>query len=99
MLPRATRVITGTNVGKQEIIDCYGVAPENISVIPFPAPSFAPEDLAPLDIRKIFDLHKDYLFYPAQFWPHKNHVNILHCLKKLKEEHKIVLDFCNANPK
>jgi glycosyltransferase involved in cell wall biosynthesis len=27
----------------------------------------------------------DYLFYPAQFWPHKNHVNLLHALRLLRD--------------
>ncbi len=26
-----------------------------------------------------------FLFYPAQFWPHKNHVNLLHAVKLLKQ--------------
>ncbi len=32
-----------------------------------------------------YSLPKDYLFYPAQFWSHKNHVNLLHALKVLEE--------------
>jgi glycosyltransferase involved in cell wall biosynthesis len=31
------------------------------------------------------------LFYPAQFWPHKNHAVLLYALKCLKEKH-ILLD-------
>jgi hypothetical protein len=29
-LPQATRVVTGTHTGKNEIVQCYGVNPENI---------------------------------------------------------------------
>lgn len=28
----------------------------------------------------------DFLFYPAQFWPHKNHIVILEALRKLKSQ-------------
>lgn len=37
----------------------------------------------------------DYLFYPAQFWPHKNHVRIIEALRLLRDrgvEQKVV--FC-----
>jgi glycosyltransferase involved in cell wall biosynthesis len=36
---------------------------------------------------KISDLtkNKKYIFYPAQFWPHKNHVYLLESLKKYNE--------------
>ncbi len=32
-----------------------------------------------------------YLFYPAQFWPHKNHVNLLHAVKRLKDQYDLNL--------
>ena len=35
-------------------------------------------------------LSPGYLFYPAQFWPHKNHVALLQALRILKDEHGIV---------
>ena len=28
-----------------------------------------------------------YLFFPAQFWPHKNHVGLLLAVKLLREKH------------
>jgi hypothetical protein len=36
---------------------------------------------------KISDLtkNKKYIFYPAQFWPHKNHIYLLESLKKYNE--------------
>jgi glycosyltransferase involved in cell wall biosynthesis len=33
-----------------------------------------------------FELPTDYLLYPAQFWAHKNHVNLLLALKRLNEQ-------------
>jgi len=32
-----------------------------------------------------------YLFYPAQFWAHKNHMTLLLALKTLKDKHKLVV--------
>jgi glycosyltransferase involved in cell wall biosynthesis len=43
------------------------------------------------DLRAKYGINGRYLYYPAQFWPHKNHVNLLHGLKALREVHG--LDF------
>jgi glycosyltransferase involved in cell wall biosynthesis len=39
-----------------------------------------------IDIKVKYSIPGDYIFYPAQFWPHKNHIYILKGLKKLKDE-------------
>ncbi len=37
-----------------------------------------------------YKLPKNYLFYPAQTWPHKNHITVLKALKILKEENLLI---------
>jgi len=39
-------------------------------------------------------LPEKFIFYPAQFWPHKNHMMILEAISEIK--HKINLVFCGA---
>ena len=39
-------------------------------------------------------LPEKFIFYPAQFWPHKNHIMILEAISEIK--HKINLVFCGA---
>jgi glycosyltransferase involved in cell wall biosynthesis len=94
-LPRAACVIVGTPEGKRQVERYYAVPAARIAIVPLPTPSFAPEDLredaesfARLGVRS------PYLYYPAQFWPHKNHVALLHALKILVDEgdpHDLVL--------
>jgi hypothetical protein len=36
VLPRASFIITGTQVGRDEIVHYYGVNPNNVRVVPFP---------------------------------------------------------------
>ncbi len=88
LLRRASYVITGTNVGKSEIEFLYQLASRRIKVLPLPTPGFALE--APpgdhQDVIKKFKLPEKFLFYPAQFWPHKNHANLLLAVKKLQEQ-------------
>lgn len=90
-LQRATRVITGTKVGKEEIETAYGVPSANIAVLPHPTPGIA--DIASAadstSVLERFSLTKPYLFYPAQFWPHKNHINLLLALKILGDSYNL----------
>ena len=78
VLPRAARVITGTSTGKKEIVSFYGVNPDNVHVVPFPAD----DDFHDVSADKIVNgqrkcgIGNPFIFYPAQFWPHKNHVNL-----------------------
>jgi glycosyltransferase involved in cell wall biosynthesis len=77
VLRRAAMVIAGTEVGRREIEEFYGVARANIRLMPHPTPVF---DKLPDAVER-----GDYLFYPAQFWAHKNHVNLLEALRLLRD--------------
>ena len=93
-LPRAARIITGTQVGKDEIVAFYGVSPQNIVVVPTPvAEAELPRDGdSRIDVRAKYGLRPEFLLYPAQFWPHKNHVNLLLALDLLKRDIGVELD-------
>ena len=90
VIPRAAYVISGNEEGKDEILRFYGIPPERVKTIPMPTPDFV---FNSFDIDSILEkkLPEKFLFYPAQFWPHKNHIVILYALKILKE--KYGLDF------
>jgi glycosyltransferase involved in cell wall biosynthesis len=64
------------------------VPSERIRVAPFPTPTFAGPESVPNQPPR---LAGEYLFYPAQFWPHKNHANLLHALRLLRERDKLDL--------
>ncbi|MEI6704002.1 MAG: glycosyltransferase family 1 protein, partial [Deltaproteobacteria bacterium] len=87
LLPRAARIITGTGAGKEEIIKYYQVPENLVQVVPFPTPQFA---LSPPVTEEQqageSQIPENYLFYPAQFWPHKNHVGLLLALKILRDK-------------
>ena len=90
-LPRATYIITGTERGKFEIERFYQIAPERIQVIPFPTPRLAEVIANSSTTKEEFlvqhGLPSRYFFYPAQFWPHKNHSTLLQAFKTLVEQH------------
>ena len=88
-LRRAAYVITGTDEGRRQIEHFYGVSPERIRVLPLPTPKFA-IDGAVLNVEgrlAALGLQRGYLLYPAQFWPHKNHVNLLQALRLLHDDY------------
>jgi glycosyltransferase involved in cell wall biosynthesis len=86
-LKRAAKIFVGTQIGKDQIRDFYSLAPENISVNPFLINDFfMTENFQDLDIHKKYNLPPKFLFYPAQFWPHKNHVTLLKAIAKINLE-------------
>ncbi|MDA1330227.1 MAG: glycosyltransferase family 1 protein [Chloroflexi bacterium] len=99
-LRRAAYCVTGTETGKREIQYLYQLAEPRVQVLPLPTPTFA-LDAAPstIDVRTHFGIDKKYIFYPAQFWPHKNHVNLILALKWLKEQRglEILLVLCGSD--
>ncbi|HWM49410.1 MAG TPA: glycosyltransferase family 1 protein [Xanthobacteraceae bacterium] len=88
ILRRASVLYTGTKTGRNEVTSYYSIPPERIHVLPFVTPTFAREAAdrpRQADRLKRFDLPADYLFYPAQFWPHKNHVVVLEACRIVRE--------------
>lgn len=67
-IQQATLIIVGTEVGAKEVSKFYGVPDANILVAPFPARKRTEPSI---------DRDPNLIFYPAQFWPHKNHVNLI----------------------
>ena len=90
VLPFARKIITGLKLGKKQISEFYDIAPEKISVVRFPIPDFPPEESrtecsstnnATIDFKK----NKPFIFYPANFWPHKDHLTVINALKFIRE--------------
>ncbi|MCX7386134.1 MAG: glycosyltransferase family 1 protein [Planctomycetales bacterium] len=81
-LPRAAGIITGTSAGKDEVVKFYCIADERVIVIP----QATPEDAVPTANSGAVGAVEPfpYAIYPAQFWPHKNHVTLLRSWKLLE---------------
>lgn len=92
-IPRAAAVIVGTEAGKAEVTRFYGVPPERVKLIPHPTPRFALRALkdGSKEVLRKYHIPEGYLFYPAQFWPHKNHVGLLWAANLLRERYDLVL--------
>lgn len=92
VLKHAAFVIVGTNAGKKEVQMFYGVPDDKIKILPHPTPSFALENnTAVSDDLANYKLPPNYVFYPAQFWSHKNHAAILRAIGHLKKNENLRL--------
>ncbi len=83
MLYRASYIITGNEEGKKEILENYPIPENKVRISYFPVASFCRGK----EQKPAFMTDKPYFFYPAQFWPHKNHIVILDALKLLAEKY------------
>lgn len=93
VLKRAVKIITGTEVGKQDIENFYQIPLNRVKVIPFFTPKFTLNRGLEKDkqVLKKYGIPKNYLLYPAQFWPHKNHSGLLHAARILRDKYHIIL--------
>jgi glycosyltransferase involved in cell wall biosynthesis len=100
----ATLLLADSEVGKEDILNFYGpygITPDRVKVLPFLPACYLGVDVSESErhrLRTTYHLPERYLFYPAQFWPHKNHTRIVQALGLLKQEHglKIPIVFCGS---
>jgi GT2 family glycosyltransferase/Flp pilus assembly protein TadD/glycosyltransferase involved in cell wall biosynthesis/2-polyprenyl-3-methyl-5-hydroxy-6-metoxy-1,4-benzoquinol methylase len=105
----AEGILVDSEVGKEDVLACYGnyIRPEQVYPLPF-TPTYS-SDLNQLSdddkfaVQKKYRLPQRYFFYPAQFWLHKNHARLVQALHHLKVEHQIeaplILTGSNSGPK
>jgi len=89
ILRRAACVVVLGPQGNKEVREFYGVPDERIRILTLPTPRFALEaaNTPRASVPEKYCLQPGYFFYPAQFWPHKNHVAILWALKIIREKY------------
>jgi len=92
-IARADVILVSTDFTRQTLLEKTSALPEQI-VVAYPglAPSWqraAPDTIAAVKAR--CGLPESYLYYPANPWPHKNHVRLLAALRTVRERHGLVI--------
>jgi len=73
----AQAVLVDSETGKHHVVESYGADPDTIFSLPYvPSPHVVGGE-EPSDFEQRFPLPAKFLFYPAQFWEHKNHRRLL----------------------
>ena len=80
------KILVDSPIGKKHVIESYNVNPNKVFEFNFEIPEY-------LKLKKKKNIFKKYslpknnfIFYPAQFWEHKNHVNLIKAFKLVREK-------------
>lgn len=87
-LTQALITLVDADVSKENLHIRYGLDKDKMLVMPFsPNPLLKKsEKTNQQKILKKYNIEAGYLFYPAQFWSHKNHIRVLQAIKILKDK-------------
>lgn len=80
-----TAVFTDSELGRRHVLESYGADPRRVWALPFVA-TLDPATGSPPGFEERYRLPRKYLFYPAEFWAHKNHVGLLRAVARLRDE-------------
>jgi glycosyltransferase involved in cell wall biosynthesis len=83
---RSSLVSVASEWVKHDIVEHYQIQPEKIRVVPMGAVVESYQTIDPDIVRRKYNLPAQFLFYPAQTWPHKNHVRLLQALALLRDQ-------------
>lgn len=79
---RASLVPVASEWIGRDVIEQYGLPSDKVVVVPLaPAVQAAPTN--PEQVRSRYRLPGSFLLYPAQTWPHKNHLRLIEALSLL----------------
>ena len=94
---RAFAMIFESKSGKDNFVNIYSVRDDKCFVIPFHVKNVCLSNANKLIAQSV---PGDYIFYPAQYWPHKNHAYIIEALAVLRRKSKIDMRaiFCGSDP-
>jgi len=101
----ATLILVDSEVGKEDVLRFYepfGVTHDRVKVLPFLPSHYLRTKVPEIDkqfARRAYGVPERYFFYPAQFWPHKNHTRIVQAIGLLKARHRLKVDvvFCGSH--
>lgn len=83
---RAKGVLVDSETGRRHVHESYDIPLERIHVLPYIAPKYLRTAKTPPGFDSRYRLPEKFLFYPAQFWEHKNHKSLIAAVRTLKAE-------------
>ena len=77
-------ILVDSEVGKQHVLESFKADPGKVFILPYVPPSYIYEPGASLDFDARYCLPGKFLFYPAEFWPHKNHLRLIDAIARVR---------------
>jgi glycosyltransferase involved in cell wall biosynthesis len=84
----ADAVLTSSDFVRKDVIEKMHIAAENVFTVPVtvnPQMLDGLKQFPPEAARKLYRLPGIYGFYPAHFWPHKNHATLVRALRIVRK--------------
>lgn len=91
---KATAIIVDSDMSREDVSNYFLIDRNRVYPVPF-QPSqninkyLIKKEFNQIEIKKKYSVKYPYIFYPAQFWAHKNHTYILRGIKELENKFKI----------
>ncbi len=89
-LQQALFIFTESEAGKKELIKYSNIFPEAIKVVPLFSGDLVNKEMEKEKINTFLSdnniVANQYYFYPAQFWAHKNHYNLLRAFFEVQKK-------------
>ena len=84
---QAEAIVVASRWVKRDLVDRYGIRADRIAVVNVPPVTASYQEPSELDLDELrarLGLPDRFLFYPAQTWPHKNHIRLIQALGRLR---------------
>lgn len=82
----ARAVLVDSEVGRTHVMASYGLDRERIYPLPYLPPRYIYSQDVPDGFGSRYALPRKFLFYPAQFWQHKNHDRLFQAIARVSDE-------------
>ena len=95
----AAMIAAATSWVKDDLVSQLHVSPDRVRVVELAPPNQAYPEPAAEDIARVrarYDLPAEFVLYPAQTWPHKNHIGLLRAIARLRDEHGLVVPLVSS---
>ncbi|MBB6440931.1 glycosyltransferase family 4 protein [Phycisphaera mikurensis] len=89
LLDRAAHVVVSFPHVRDDLLHHFGLPPEKVTVVPLPWGHFRLPEPPPAERARFADRHRrlgDFFLYPAQTWPHKNHLRLIDAFERFAAE-------------
>ena len=85
----AAMVAVASEWTRRDVVDHFGLPVDRVRVVPLAPPLAVTQTPTPAqraEVRARLEIPSRYILYPAQTWPHKNHLRLLEALGRLQSE-------------
>jgi glycosyltransferase involved in cell wall biosynthesis len=82
----STGILVDSEVGRRHVAESYGTDLAKVHALPYIAPLRTYNQAVPADFEQRCPLPTKFIFYPAQFWAHKNHTNLIKAIALLRDQ-------------